>query len=105
MAVNAKPTTTWTDWMWCWVGSEDVASAHRLLMEATDELPPHDVFFLNSDDTTALEPSRELVERFRPDLMPLFLESYIKDHQSFLSNNRLKRAVGWEHKMSWREYL
>jgi nucleoside-diphosphate-sugar epimerase len=104
-AENAKPASGWSDWMWCWVGSEDVASAHRLLMEAAGELPPHDVYFLNSDDTTALEPSRELVERFRPDLMPLFSKGYMKGHQSFLSNNKLKRAVGWEHKTSWREYL
>ena len=58
MAENARPTIGWTDWLWCWVGSEDVASAHRLLMEAADELPPHDVYFLNADDTTALEPSQ-----------------------------------------------
>ncbi|MFC1717887.1 NAD-dependent epimerase/dehydratase family protein [Candidatus Poribacteria bacterium] len=103
MAENAGPTGGWSDWLWNWVGSEDVASAHRLLMEAADELPAHDVYFLNSDDTTALEPTRELVERFRPDLMPLFVESYMKGHQPFLSNEKLKRAVGWEHKTSWRE--
>ena len=102
MAENDRPVNGWTSWMWCWVGSEDVASAHRLLMEAADELPPHDVYFLNADDTTALEPSRELVERFRPDLMPMFLAGYMKSHQSFLSNEKLKRAVGWEHKTSWR---
>lgn len=103
MADNASPAGGWSDWLWCWVGSEDVASAHRLLMEAAEELPPHDVYFLNGNDTTALEPSQELVERFRPDLMPLFLEGYMKGHQSFLSNEKLKRAVGWEHKTSWRE--
>lgn len=103
MAKNAGQVGGWSDWMWCWVGSEDVASSHRLLMEAADELPPHDVYFLNSDDTTALEPSLELVERFKPELMPLFLEGYMKGHQSFLSNDKLKRAVGWEHKTSWRE--
>ena len=102
MAENAGPAGGWTDWMWCWVGSEDVASAHRLLMEAADELPPHDVYFLNSDDTTALETSRELVERFNPELMPMFLEGYMRGHQSFLSNEKLKKAVGWEHKTSWR---
>lgn len=105
MAANAKPVTSWTDWMWCWVGSEDVASAHRLLMESADHLPPHDVYFLNADDTTALEPTRELVERFRPELMPLFMKGYIKDNESFLSNNKLKRAVGWRHETSWRRYL
>jgi len=103
MADNASPVGGWSDWLWCWVGSEDVASAHHLLMEAAEELPPHDVYFLNGNDTTALEPSQELVERFRPDLMPLFLEGYMRGHQSFLSNKKLKRAVGWKHKTSWRE--
>ena len=103
MAKNAGPVGGWSDWLWCWVGSEDVASAHRLLMEAADDLPPHDVYFLNGDDTTTLEPSRELVERFKPELMPLFVAGYMKGNQSFLSNDKLKRAVGWEHKTSWRE--
>jgi len=101
MAENARPATGWNPWLWCWVGSEDVASAHRLLMEAADELPPHDVYFLNADDTTALEPSRELVERFQPELLP-FAEG-MTGYQSFLNCDKLKRAVGWEHKTSWRE--
>jgi len=102
MAKNTRPSGGWSGWLWNWVGSEDVASAHRLLMEAADELPPHDVYFLNSDDTAAMEPSRELVERFRPELMPLFVEGYMKGYQAFLSSDKLKRAVGWEHKTSWR---
>ena len=82
-----------------------MASSHRLLMEAADELPSHDVYFLVADDTVALEPSRELVERFRPELMPLFVKGYMTGHQSFLNNDKLKRAVGWEHKTSWRDSL
>ena len=66
MADNAAPVEGWSDWMWCWVGSEDVASAHRLLLEAADDLPVHDVYYNNADDTSCLEPSRELVERFAP---------------------------------------
>ena len=62
MAKIARPSDGWNPWLWCWVGSEDVASAHRLLMEA-DNMPPHDIFFLNSDDTTALETTHELVEK------------------------------------------
>ena len=46
MKANAKPTTGWTPWLWCWVGSEDVASAHRLLMEKADTLPPTRCLFL-----------------------------------------------------------
>jgi len=100
MAKNAGPAGGWNSWMWCWVGSEDVASAHRLLMEKADELPSHDVYFLSGNDTTALEPSHELVERFNPELLPL--AEKMTGHQSFLSNEKLKKAVGWEHKTSWR---
>ena len=101
MAANARSVGGWSDWLWCWVGSEDVASAHRLLMEAAGDLPSHDVYFLNGDDTTAVQPSLELVESFRPDLLPLV--EGLEGHQSLLTNEKLRRAVGWEHKTSWRD--
>ncbi len=104
IADNAKPVAGWSDWMWAWVASVDAARAHRLLMEkALDEgskLPLNDYYFCNGDDSNALEPSMELVERFRPDLVPLVRE--LKGNQSLLSNGKLKAAVGWEHKSSWR---
>ena len=100
MAANAKPVENWSPWLWCWVGSEDVASAHRLLMEQAAKLPPHDVYYLNADDTTALEPSGELVERFNPTLLPL--AANMIGHQSFFSNQKLKDAVNWQHQTSWR---
>jgi nucleoside-diphosphate-sugar epimerase len=103
MAQKAQPVTAWNPWMWCWVGSEDVASAHRLLMEKAHLIQPHDVFFCNGDDSTVLEPSRELVARFRPDLLPLVVN--LEGHASFISNHKLRRTVGWEHKTSWRENL
>jgi nucleoside-diphosphate-sugar epimerase len=100
MAQSARPVEAWSPWLWCWVGSEDVASAHRLLMEATDQLPPHEVYYLNADDTSCLEPTRELVERFNPELKPL--AEGLEGHQSFFSNQKLKQAVGWQHQTSWR---
>jgi nucleoside-diphosphate-sugar epimerase len=100
MAEGAAPTTAWDPFWSSWVGSEDVASAHRLLMEAADDLPGHAVYFLNADDTHHLEPSRELIEKFRPDLMPLV--GGIAGHQAFFTCEKLKGAVGWEHKTSWR---
>lgn len=103
IAANAKPVNGWSDWLWCWVGSEDVAEAHRLLMEQAETLPVHDVYFLNADDTSCLEPSQELVERFRPDLLPVVEK--LEGHQSFLNCDKLKTAVGWKHKTSWRQYL
>ena len=103
IADNAKPTSGWTPWMWCWVGSEDVASAHRMIMEKAETLPPHDVYFLNADDTVALEPSLELVERFKPELLPKVRT--LEGHQSFFNCDKLKNDVGWKHETSWRQYL
>ena len=103
MAENAKAVESWSDWLWCWVGSEDVASAHRLLMEAAADLPPHDVYYLNGDDTSVLEPSRTLVEQFRPDLLSKL--NNLQGHQSLISNQKLKQAVGWQPETSWRALL
>ena len=103
IAQNAKPAEGWNPWLWAWVGSEDVASAHRLLMEKAAEIEPHGVYFCNADDTTALEPSCDLVGRFRPDLAAL--AERLEGHASFLSNRRLRQAVGWEHRTSWRQHL
>ena len=103
MAETAKPATAWNPWVWAWVGSEDVASAHRLLMEKAEGIAPYGAFFCNSDDTTALEPSLELVTRFQLELAPL--AQGMAGHATFLSNQKLKEAVGWEHRTSWRQYL
>ncbi|MDE0143686.1 MAG: NAD(P)-dependent oxidoreductase [Caldilineaceae bacterium] len=100
MASEARPANAWNPWLYCWVGSEDVADAHRLLMEAAHDLPAHDVYFLNADDTTALEPTKELVERFYPALASL--ADGLEGHQSLFSCDKLKRAVGWRHRTSWR---
>ncbi len=102
MADNLKPATGWNPWLWCWVGSEDVASAHRLLMEKASEIEPHGVYFCNADDSTALEPSSELVKRFKAELLPLVQE--LAGHASFLSNQRLRDTVGWAPRTSWRQH-
>jgi nucleoside-diphosphate-sugar epimerase len=103
MAERAAPAESWSPWLWAWVGSEDVASAHRLLMEKAHEIEPYGTYFCNADDTSALEPSRELVERYKPDLVSSIRD--LEGHASFLSNRRLKDVVGWAHRTSWRQYL
>lgn len=100
LALNAKPVSTWSQGLWCWVASEDVAAAHCMLMTASGDLPPHDVYFLNADDTMALEPSMELVESYRPDLVPLTRP--LSGNQSLISAEKLKKAVGWSPGPSWR---
>jgi nucleoside-diphosphate-sugar epimerase len=100
MRAAAGAAGGWDTWLWAWVGSEDVATAQRLLMEQAATIAPHGAFFCNGDDTTAVEPTRELVERFRPDLVPLLRE--VRGHQSLISNQALKDAVGWGPATSWR---
>jgi len=41
---QAAPATGWNPWLWAWVGSEDVARAHQLLLEGPTTLPLHDVY-------------------------------------------------------------
>jgi nucleoside-diphosphate-sugar epimerase len=101
MARTATPATGWDPWLWAWVGSEDCASAHRLLMEQAETLPAHEVYYLTAPDTTALEPSAELMARFQPSL--LAGAASVHGHGAFFSTRKLHQAVGWQHHTSWRE--
>ena len=83
------------------MGAEDVASAHRLLMEQAETLPPHDVYFCTAADTGALEPSRELVAWLKPELLPLLRD--LTGHASLHSCRKLERATGWRARMTWRD--
>lgn len=103
MAEQAKPATAWDPWFWSWVGSEDLAHAQGLLMEAAPELPQHGIYFVNADDTHALEPSLELLKRFKPEVLPLV--DSLENHQSFISCNKIKQQLGWQPTTSWRQYL
>ena len=103
IARSAAAATGWNVWLWAWVGSEDLAAAHRMLMEQARTIEPFGAFFCNADDTTALEPTAELIERFKPELLELAGD--LTDHESLISNSRLCLTVGWEPRTSWRDLL
>jgi nucleoside-diphosphate-sugar epimerase len=103
IAAAAAPAQSWTDWMWGYVPSEDLAEMHRIIMERAMSLATHRVYVANGRDTTALEPTLELIERFRADLLPLATE--ITGHQPFFSTARARRELDWEPRYSWRDYL
>lgn len=100
MRSNVKPAKSWNPWLWAWVGSEDVASAHRLLMEKAEDIESHGVYFCNSDDTSALEPTRDLITQFNPSIADKIGD--LDGHASILSNQKLQDAVGWKHNTTWR---
>ena len=103
MAKNAGPAGGWDEWLWPWIGSEDLASAHRLLMEKAAQIEPHGVYFCNNDDTTALEPTMELIERLKPELLPRC--KGLDGHATLMSNAKLRETVDWEPRTSWRDAL
>ena len=70
-------------------------------MEAPDTLPPHEVYYLTADETTALEPSAALIARWQPTLLPL--AKGLHEYQSFFSTRKLQQAVGWQPHTSWRD--
>jgi hypothetical protein len=72
-------------------------------MEQAGRIEAHGVYFCNNDDTLALEPIQELIEKFRPDLLPLVTR--LEGHGSLISNCKLKEAVGWKTDTSWRIHL
>jgi nucleoside-diphosphate-sugar epimerase len=103
MAANAQPATGWSDWMWGYVPSEDLADLHRMIMEKADNLPPHDVYVANGLDSTLLEPSQEVIAAYRPDL--LSVAGGMQGHDAFFSIAHAREVVGWTPKRSWRDYL
>lgn len=61
------PTTQWSDDLYQWVHVADVVTGIRQALEQPD-LPGFGVYTLSAGDTRCLEPTMELVQRFRPDL-------------------------------------
>ncbi len=103
MAAQAAPCQGWSDWLWGYVASQDLAELQRLIMEQADRLPPHDVYVANGLDTTLVEPTREVLERLRPDLLPLVRG--LDGHQAFFSTAKARSTVGWVPRHGWRDYL
>ena len=101
MKSNSKPTAGWSEWMFPWIASEDLASAHRLLMEQANTIVKFGAYYCNNDDTSVHEPTMEIINKFRPDLIPLIREP-LEGHATLFSNKRLKAVVGWKPQKNWR---
>ena len=78
--------------------------AHRLAFDALDRLPPHDFFLISAADYRAMEDSRELVEKFRPDLLKS-IPVYLRGRQGFVSCEKAHNAFGYRGRHSWTDWL
>ncbi|MBZ0292985.1 MAG: NAD(P)-dependent oxidoreductase [Anaerolineae bacterium] len=68
LAEGLAPTTAWSDDLYQWVHVSDVVRGIRQALEQPD-LTGDGVYTLSAGDTRCPEPTLELLERFRPDLM------------------------------------
>ena len=99
--VEAEPLTEWSEWLYTWIAPEDLAAAHRMLMEQAHSIVPFGYYYCQGDDTCILEPTMDVINTYRPDLIHVIRER-LDGHTSLFSNKRLKAVVGWEPKVSWR---
>lgn len=105
LAENIGPAERWEDGsIWHYVDIRDAARAHRLIFDALDRLPSHDRFMVTAADHRAQEESRDLVERFRPELLDA-IPIRLRGRQSFAGCERARNAFGYEPQYSWTDWL
>jgi nucleoside-diphosphate-sugar epimerase len=90
-----------SEWnLWAYVDARDVAQACRLSLTA--EIDGAEVFIIAAADTVMRRPSRELMAQCFPDVP---LRGRIGEHDSLLSVDKARRALGYEPGFSWRAIL
>jgi nucleoside-diphosphate-sugar epimerase len=93
MQEGLPPTTEWSDALYQWVHAQDVVRGLRLALE-DPRLPGIGVYTLGGADTRCPEPTLEILERFKPDLLPRLTEP-LTGRAPLLSIKRAKEAFGY----------
>jgi nucleoside-diphosphate-sugar epimerase len=70
------------------------AAARACLLSVEGKFKGHEVFYIVAPDTTADVPSRELAERFFPDVE---IRGEFSGHSSFFNSTKAERILGWKH--------
>ncbi|MFO7171163.1 MAG: NAD(P)-dependent oxidoreductase, partial [Chloroflexota bacterium] len=86
--------------LWGYVDARDVAQSCRLSLEA--DVSGAQVFIIAAGDTVMNRPSRELMAEVYPDVP---LRPLPHDYATLLSVDGARRALGYEPRHSWREFL
>lgn len=83
---------------WGWTDFTEAARACVLAIEV--EFGGHEAFFINSEDTSADEPTEELIAKVYPGAE---IRSPMPGHATAISVDKAKRILGWEPKITWRD--
>ncbi|MGF6725577.1 nucleoside-diphosphate-sugar epimerase [Paraburkholderia sp. GAS41] len=85
---------------WSYIDGRDLASACRLAIEK-DGLG-FEVMNVAADDVSSDLPTAELLKRFYPDVP---VKKPLGEFETLLSNEKLKRLLGWQQQYRWREQV
>jgi len=91
---NLTPTEGWSDDLYQWVHYRDVVAGLRRAVEQVD-LPQFGVYTLGAADTRCPEPTMELLERFRPDLLAT-VDPPLVGRAPLMSIDRARAAFGYD---------
>jgi UDP-glucose 4-epimerase len=103
LSKGPQPTTAWSDDLYQWVHVDDVVGGIRLALEKPD-LPGFGVYTLGAADTRCPEPTMQILESFRPDLLRT-LRTPIPNREPLMSIKRAQQAFGYSPKYradAWR---
>jgi nucleoside-diphosphate-sugar epimerase len=84
--------------LWAWVDTRDAARAVHAALTA--ELTGHHVLNVAAPDTTATEPTRELLDRFHPGTAA---RSELTDHESLIDTRLARTVLGFGPTYGWRQ--
>jgi nucleoside-diphosphate-sugar epimerase len=85
---------------WSYIDGRDLATACRLGIEK-DGLG-FEVMNVAADDVSSDLPTAELLKRFYPDVP---VKKPLGEFETLLSNEKLKRLLGWQQQYRWREQV
>ena len=103
-AANPEPTDAWTDEVlngYSDIG--EVAKALRLCLEAHNDLPRYDAYYINAPDIWAPEETLELLRKLRPDLLDK-VRGDLSSRKAFISNEKARKAFGYQPENSWTRF-
>ena len=83
---------------WGWTDIAEAARACVLAIEA--DFGGHEAFFINGEDTSADEPTEELIKKVYPDAE---IRTPMPGYTTAISVDKAKRLLGWKPEVSWRD--
>lgn len=85
--------------LWAWVDTRDVARAVHAALNA--DLTGHHVLNVAAPDTTALQPTRELLARHHPDTV---MRGEFANHEGLVDTRLADEVLGFTPRYGWRHH-